>query len=357
MIIYSNTLIIRLYAGPEVDVWSCGVILYALLCGFLPFDEGNIKELFRKIKTGDYPLPEHASPGAQRLVGRMLETDPMHRISVDEIIADSWFREDLPPGIILKPRSAFDAPLDQLDADVARRVEDMGYDGDMLRRALSLGPDLLTRPPACASDATVQRESEALRQLAVTYHLLADQLRAPNQAKHVQCLGGANNGEEGNNVGANCAGKNNDAFLDKKNGGEEKELPHGVPLQSAATTGLEAATVGVRKNQSERAFGKEEFLAVDGAAMEREKREVFVAGQTIDVVSDTSSEDLPDEAFCGAPEGARHRTAKSWAPEGALVGETRSWQGLSWALGLRCTAQPVVVMREVLAALRTLRMV
>lgn len=42
----------RAYAGPEVDVWSCAVILYALLCGSLPFDDEHVPNLFKKIKHG-----------------------------------------------------------------------------------------------------------------------------------------------------------------------------------------------------------------------------------------------------------------------------------------------------------------
>jgi serine/threonine protein kinase len=87
----------HLYAGPEVDVWSCGVILYALLCGSLPFDDESIPNLFKKIKSGMYSLPMHLSQLARNLIPRMLEVDPMKRITIPEIRLHPWFQHKLPP--------------------------------------------------------------------------------------------------------------------------------------------------------------------------------------------------------------------------------------------------------------------
>ncbi|KAH9606888.1 hypothetical protein KSS87_019722 [Heliosperma pusillum] len=93
----------KLYAGPEVDVWSCGVILYALLCGTLPFDDENIPNLFKKIKGGIYTLPSHLSPGARDLIPRMLVVDPMKRITIPVIRQHSWFQAHLPRYLAVPP--------------------------------------------------------------------------------------------------------------------------------------------------------------------------------------------------------------------------------------------------------------
>lgn len=128
----------KLYAGPEADIWSAGVILFALLCGTLPFDDESIPYLFRKIKGGLYVLPAYLSDYAKDLISKMLITDSLKRITVEGIRAHPWFLQDLPRYLSVRPEVG--QHLRQVDqtvlADVVRLT---GFPRDKIYKALLKG--------------------------------------------------------------------------------------------------------------------------------------------------------------------------------------------------------------------------
>jgi 5'-AMP-activated protein kinase catalytic alpha subunit len=125
----------KLYSGPEVDVWSCGVIMYALLCGSLPFDDESIPNLFKKIKGGIYTLPSYVSPGARDLISRMLLVDPLKRITMAEIRNHPWCTCHLPRYLAVPPpdtlSQATNIDIETLEATVA-----LGFTREQVKDAL-----------------------------------------------------------------------------------------------------------------------------------------------------------------------------------------------------------------------------
>ncbi|KAK1278584.1 CBL-interacting protein kinase 1 [Acorus gramineus] len=89
----------RGYNGAMSDVWSCGVILYVILTGYLPFDDRNLAVLYQKIFKGDTQIPRCLSPSAKNLIRRILDPNPKTRITVAGIKEDKWFKQDYTPAI------------------------------------------------------------------------------------------------------------------------------------------------------------------------------------------------------------------------------------------------------------------
>ncbi|XP_076680984.1 AMP-activated protein kinase alpha subunit isoform X2 [Andrena cerasifolii] len=150
----------KLYAGPEVDIWSCGIILYALLCGTLPFDDEHVPTLFRKIKSGIFPIPEYLNKTVVSLLCHMLQVDPMKRATIEDIKKHEWFQKDLPTYL-------FPSPVEQdssvIDIDAVNEVcEKFNVKEAEVHSAL-LGGD-------------------PHDQLAIAYHLIIDNKRIADEA-------------------------------------------------------------------------------------------------------------------------------------------------------------------------------
>lgn len=160
------------YSGPEVDVWSCGVILYVILTASLPFDDEHIRDLFRKIKGAIYTIPSFVSPGARDLMTKMLVVDPVKRITIPEVRAHPWFRASLPQYLALSAEQQI-VKTQAVDEPTLQRVIKMGFPRDQIISALQMGSELLTSRKLA--------HNVQLRQMAVLYNLILDEKRRKEQ--------------------------------------------------------------------------------------------------------------------------------------------------------------------------------
>lgn len=122
------------YDGPEVDVWSLGVILYTLVSGSLPFDGQNLKELRERVLRGKYRIPFYMSTDCENLLKRFLVLNPGKRGTLEQIMKDRWINAGSDDDT-LKP---FTEP--ELDVRDQRRIDlmvGMGYSREQITDSLT----------------------------------------------------------------------------------------------------------------------------------------------------------------------------------------------------------------------------
>ncbi|KAH0573251.1 Kinase, CAMK CAMKL [Spironucleus salmonicida] len=84
----------EVYNGAKADTWSCGIILYAMLCGALPFESSTTQGLYCKILSGNVYFPDYVSEGAKDVVRQLLTIDPNKRAKIQDIVNHSWIQEN-----------------------------------------------------------------------------------------------------------------------------------------------------------------------------------------------------------------------------------------------------------------------
>ncbi|XP_076905632.1 CBL-interacting protein kinase 23-like [Bidens hawaiensis] len=85
------------YDGAKADLWSCGVILFVLMAGYLPFEDSNLTALYKKIFKADFSCPPWFSSSAKKLIKRILDPNPVTRITAAEVIENEWFKKGYTP--------------------------------------------------------------------------------------------------------------------------------------------------------------------------------------------------------------------------------------------------------------------
>uniref|UniRef100_A0A672RP93 Serine/threonine-protein kinase BRSK1-like n=1 Tax=Sinocyclocheilus grahami TaxID=75366 RepID=A0A672RP93_SINGR len=131
------------YDGRRADVWSCGVILFALLVGALPFDHDNLRQLLEKVKSGVFHMPHFIPADCQALLRGMIEVNPEQRLTLEAIQKHAWYQAgrnelclELPPPRRVSMGRVMS--LTELDPDVLDSMYSLGCFRDRVKLAQDL---------------------------------------------------------------------------------------------------------------------------------------------------------------------------------------------------------------------------
>ena len=121
------------YDGVYSDIWSCGIILYIMLVGDLPYADSKEKIIYQNIMTHNYYYPESMNDDAVDLIEHMLKINPKERYGFKEIKAHPWFNLITPK---LRPGLIYNVHKIPIDDKILEKIERMGYDKNMCKKSL-----------------------------------------------------------------------------------------------------------------------------------------------------------------------------------------------------------------------------
>lgn len=146
----------RRYRGDRADIWSCGIILYALLTGYLPFDGGDLANTLRMVKRGDYTIPHELSAESADLIQRILQKKPEERISMQDMFMHPLLRKyerlhqamsghhvGPPPPLSVHECGSPISSIPEIDVDILRNLQTLWHDvkpDALVNRLLCLEP-------------------------------------------------------------------------------------------------------------------------------------------------------------------------------------------------------------------------
>ena len=123
------------YKPEQADVWSCGVVLYVMVCGYLPFSEEDEEENVRYIEKGDYELPSYLSPQLVDLIKHMMDPDPKTRYYLVDVVNHAWFNSSPSIQTLLGGINYFEMKY-PIDSRILNICDSYGFDKDKVRVAL-----------------------------------------------------------------------------------------------------------------------------------------------------------------------------------------------------------------------------
>jgi len=128
------------YEGPEIDIWSLGVVLYVLVTKELPFDGKNFHELFINITKGEYIIPPYLSDDCKDLISKLLIVNPKERLTLKEISTHKWTTPNGSDPIPIPENVSNQPSIDIIDKSILEIMEvELGYPQEDTIRALESG--------------------------------------------------------------------------------------------------------------------------------------------------------------------------------------------------------------------------